>query len=383
MVNACRNFATMKKQKTIMIVAGDPSGDLHASRLMRSIKEKMTNVRFVGIGGERMQEEGLDSIVPIKEISVVGFWEVAKRYGYFRSLLKKCVELLSSESVDMFIPVDYPGFNIRLAQRAKELKIPVFWYIAPQLWAWGKNRAATLAKCIDTLMVVFPFEQDFFSKYGIKTVFVGHPLIDDPVFSDVPTKESVHKELRLALLPGSRRQEVKRNLPIMLDAVEIVNRTKECKVILAKSRELDYSLYEDIVNEHTSFEISIESDARLVMKNADIGIVKTGTSTLEASLCRLPFVMMYNTSFLSYVIGKFLVKLPFISLPNILLNKPVIEEFVQDAANPEALANAIMQLVVSDTKKQLMLTEFENVRTMLGGKGASTKAALIIAESLQ
>lgn len=383
MVNACRNFVTMKKQKTIMIVAGDPSGDLHASRLMRSIKENMANVRFIGIGGERMQEEGLDSLVPIKEISVVGFWEVAKRYGYFRSLLKKCVELLSSESVDMFVPVDYPGFNIRLAQRAKELKISVFWYIAPQLWAWGKNRAHTLAKCIDTLMVVFPFEQSFFSKYGIKTVFVGHPLMDDPVFSDVQKKERVDHELRIALLPGSRRQEVKRNLPIMLDAAEIVNRTTVCKVMLAKSRELDYSLYGDIVKEHTSFDISIESDARLVMKNADIGIVKTGTSTLEASLCKLPFVMMYSTSLLSYVIGKFLVKLPFISLPNILLNKQVIEEFVQDDANPEALANAIMQLAANDTKKQLMLTEFENVRKMLGGKGASANAALIIAESLQ
>ncbi len=371
----------MKAQKTIFIVAGEPSGDLHGAKLMSSLKKTLGNVRFIGIGGNAMEAEGLNSIVRLNDISVVGFWEVAKKYLFFKNLLNRCATLLHDENVDMFIPVDYPGFNMRLSEFAKQKNIPVFWYIAPQLWAWGKKRAKSLAQCVDTLMVVFPFEVDFFKQFGIETTFVGHPLLDDPIFTyEQEEKETTTKVL--ALLPGSRKQEIYRNLPTMLQAASIVSKSIKTEICIAVSSTVSENVYRDVMNLHSEINVSISSDSRELMKKADVGIIKTGTSTLEAALCNLPFAMMYKTSALSYRIGKHLVNVPFIALPNILLKREVVREFVQEKAIPEAIAQETIELLNDKGKRKQLRTEFNKIRTILGGAGASDNAAKIITDAM-
>ncbi len=369
--------------KKIFISAGEPSGDIHAALLMRSIKHLVPDVEFIGIGGEAMAREGLESIVSISEISVVGFWEVAKKYSFFKKLLKQSKELLASEKVDMFLPVDYPGFNLNLADFAKQQTIPVVYYIAPQLWAWGKNRAKKLANRIDTLMVVFPFEVDFFSKFGINTRFVGHPLLDSPDFADEPAgfKERRH---RVVFLPGSRKQEVIKHIPLIDSiAVSLSHRDSTIEIAIAKSKSVSADIYKEAIAGHKNLRnVTLDENARELMRTSKAGIVKTGTSTLEAALCGMPFSMIYKTSFLSYHLSRKLINLPYISLPNILANKFVLNEEIQNDINPEKIAADLFELMNKEEKFNKMTEEFKRIRKLLGEKGASDRAAGIVAEVL-
>lgn len=360
--------------KTIFIVAGDQSGDAHAAKLMIELSHLIPDVKFIGIGGEAMERAGLRSLVPLREISVVGFWEVAKRYSFFKQLLSKCEQLFQLGDIDCFIPVDYPGFNLRLSAIAKKKHIPVYYYIAPQLWAWGASRAKKLAAVIDKLLVVFPFEVDFFGKFGIETEFVGHPLLDNDIFSC-----NLERKNRIALLPGSRFQEIKKHIPIMYKAASIIEKElKGAKFGIAVSPLIQESVYKKMIP--SSWELF--SDSRQLMKTSEVGIVKTGTSTLEAALCGMPFVMMYKTSSISYLLAKNLVQLPYISLVNILVNKPVIPELIQQEANPESIARHVLELFNSSEKKDVMKEEFLEIRNILGNPGASKRAAETITHSM-
>ncbi len=360
--------------KTIFIVAGDQSGDTHAAKLMHELSQKIPLVKFIGIGGEAMERAGLRSLVPLSEISVVGFWEVAKKYRYFKRLIAQCEQIFNVENIDCFIPVDYPGFNLRLAGIAKKNNIPVYYYIAPQLWAWGASRAKKLAAVIDKLLVVFPFEVEFFRKFGIETEFVGHPLLDNEMFS-----QSSERKKRIALLPGSRLQEVKKHIPIMRETVTIIEKElPEYSFGIATSPLIKKAVYKKMIPK--SWELF--SDSRALMKTSTLGIVKTGTSTLEAALCRLPFVMMYKTSSISYFLGKNLVQLPYISLVNILANKQIVPELIQQDATPQNIARNVIDLHNNQAKQGLMKVEFDEIRTLLGNPGASKRAADSILRSL-
>ncbi|MBD1207331.1 MAG: lipid-A-disaccharide synthase [Ignavibacteria bacterium] len=379
--------------KHFFIVAGEASGDLHAARLMRALKELLPECRFSGIGGANMAREGLESIVPLADISIVGFWEVAKRYPMFKRLLQTTSSMLASGGYDAFIPVDYPGFNLRLAAAAKAAHVPVAWYIAPQLWAWGSDRAAKLKSLVDTLLVVLPFEPDFFRQFGIDAHFVGHPLMEDPVIAAPPLAVS-KRDREIALFPGSRRQEIARNLPTMLESIATMRHISpqyaDYRVTLALSPTLPATEYDRLLQEtykRYGFTIERETDGRRLLARARAGMVKTGTSTLEAALCGMPHVMMYRTSALSYLYAKHLVNLSTIALPNILMEKVhgrnnVVPELVQTMATPHSLAQAMISLL-DDTVAQQMTDDFATLRTMLsnGADGtASGNAARIIAE---
>lgn len=379
--------------KHFFIVAGEASGDLHAARLMRALKELLPECRFSGIGGANMAREGLESIVPLADISVVGFWEVAKRYPMFKRLLETTSSMLASGGYDAFIPVDYPGFNLRLAAAAKAAHVPVAWYIAPQLWAWGSDRASKLKSLVDMLLVVLPFEPDFFRQFGIDAHFVGHPLMEDPVIAAPPLAVS-KRDREIALFPGSRRQEIARNLPTMLESIATMRHISpqyaDYRVTLALSPTLPATEYDRLLQEtykRYGFTIERETDGRRLLARARAGMVKTGTSTLEAALCGMPHVMMYRTSALSYLYAKHLVNLSTIALPNILMEKVhgrnnVVPELVQTMATPHSLAQAMISLL-DDTVAQQMTDDFATLRTMLsnGAYGtASGNAARIIAE---
>ncbi len=353
--------------KKIFISAGDPSGDIHASRLMQSILSIQPDIKFIGLGGPKMQKLGLEPLADFDKISVVGFWEVARKYGFFRELINRIVYLLKNEDISAFVPVDYPGMNMRLAKQAREIGIPVIYYIAPQLWAWGKDRAKKLAHSVDKLLVVFPFEEEYFSEFGIDTSFVGHPAMDD---DELKYENTGIRDKLIAFLPGSREQEVNRHLPIF-------NRTIDILASELNDYRFGISIM-DKKNFKTNQKADIFSNSRELMKKSAIGVVKTGTSNLEAVLCGMPFVMVYKTSTVSFELGKRLVNLPYVSLANILANKHFVPELIQKDATPRKIAVALINYIENDDLYSDTLTEFTKIREILGEQGASAKAASII-----
>jgi lipid-A-disaccharide synthase len=364
----------------LFILAGEASGDLHAARLMNAIKSTNPDVEFIGIGGKNMLAEGLVSLVPMEQMSVVGFWEVAKHYTFFRRTLEHCKSILVESNIDAFIPVDYPGFNLKLGQFAKQNGIPVYYYIAPQLWAWGKGRAKNLKNQLDKLFVVFPFEVEFFQKFGIDVEFVGHPLLENKEFQ-LDTKKLDERENIIAYLPGSRKQELQKHLPIIKQIGEAIRKKlPDYRHIIAQSPVLDESFYNEIIND-SFFELS--DKPRELMSKAKAGVVKTGTSTLEAAFSGLPHIMFYKTSPITYFLGKRLVNLDYISLVNILSNDKVITEFIQQDISPEIISNEIFELVNNSKQFDDLQSKFKRLRSKLGDSPASKNAAGTILESIK
>lgn len=364
----------------IFISAGDPSGDIHSAKLMNALRDIIPNIEFVGIGGDEMAKAGLRSIVPLSEISVIGFWEVAKKYSFFKNLLTECKSILKNEKIDAFIPVDYPGFNLRLAESAKSGGIPVIYYIAPQLWAWGKNRTKRIAENVDKLLVVFPFEEDFFRREGINAAFVGHPLLDIPEFNSTITEFNSRKK-SIALLPGSRRQEIQKHLGIMIKASEILHSAlPEYDIIIGKSRNIEQSIFSAYLSKHKYIKCS--EDTRTLILNSRAGLIKSGTSNLESALAGLPFSLIYRTSALTYFLGKRLINTDYLSIINILAGKPVIKEFIQQDATPENLSADIIDLIHNSERYTNIQNQFSEIKRMLGSSGAARRAADEIAEYL-
>ena len=358
--------------KNILIIAGDTSGDIHSSKLMKEMKSLNQDIQFYGIGGENMTAEGLDSLIGLKEISIVGFWEVAKNYFFFKKLIKKVEETIIETKIDLFIAVDFPGFNREIAKFAKSTGIPVVWYIAPQLWAWGEKRAEKFSKIIDDLLVVFPFEEEFFQNYGINTHFVGHPLLDIPEYKKV-NLESHTRENSILLMPGSRKQELKSHLPILLEVNKLINANlRDFKSILSIPKSLESALGEDFEKTH---KLQISFDSKQQMLTSKAGIVKTGTSNLEACLAELPFIMYYHTSSLTYFLGRRLVKLDYLSLVNILSKNSVVKELIQKEATPKLIFQEIEKILFDKEYNTKMIMNFKSIREYLGAAGASKKAA--------
>lgn len=366
------------KNKRIFISAGDPSGDIHAANMMRKLIELNPNVEFVGIGGPKMQELGLKPIVVFGKINVVGFWEVIKKYRFFKKLENKAKSIISDNSIDLVLLIDYPGLNIRLANFAKSNSKKVCYYIAPQLWAWGKNRAQKLADSVDKLLVVFPFEVDFFKQYGIDTNFVGHPLLDLDIF-DIE-QNNVKKKNQVCLIPGSREQEVKQHLSLFSEIID--NYTGDFSFALSKSPFVNDEIYSDFKNNYPN--VKLYENSRSAMKDSDFGIVKAGTSTLESALLGLPFFTIYKTSVTSYLLGKHLININFLSMPNILLDKNVVDEFIQSDATPSKINKMLERLENDSNYVQQMKSDFNKIRSMLGNKSACEQSAsIIISEFLQ
>lgn len=357
----------------IFISAGDPSGDMHAARLMNALRAMRSDIEFVGIGGTEMTRAGLQSLIPISEISVVGFWEVAKNFNKFLALLSFCDKMLASGHFDAVIPVDYPGFNLKLAAKAKKYKIPVLWYIAPQLWAWGENRAAKLARAVDKLYVVFPFEQDYFRRFAIDAEFVGHPLLDVPEYN-APFRDFSEREDKILLFPGSRRQEIAKHASLLVRSAELLHaEMPEYEIAVAKNNSIPFEAYRQFTENHPY--IRIEQDAKQAMLKSKVGIVKTGTSNLESALAGMPFAMYYLTSFLTYYIGKKVINLDYISLINILEKRLVIKEFIQQDATPEAIVRDVEDLCKNPERYREVQEAFMHIKNQLGNCGAAKNIA--------
>lgn len=365
--------ATFMPRTTIFIAAGEPSGDAHAARLMEQLRLLIPDVVFEGIGGPAMEMQGLRNMARMNDLAVSGFWEVAKRYGYFRALLQRCAQHLANRRPALFIPVDYPGFNLRLAAYARTANVSVAWYIAPQLWAWGRKRAAALAQRTSLLLTVFPFETDFFGSHGIRTTWVGHPLLDDATFATIPS----HGGSTLALFPGSRRQELKHHIPLLLRLFPLLDTAITTTCAVAPG--VDPGLLEPLERAGCY----LATKPRELLSEAGAGLVKAGTSTLEATLLGLPYATFYRTSPLSYLLSRRMATISSVTMANILLRRNVVPEFLQSNATPQALAKAVHTLFTDMGHRQQLRDAALEVRELLGGPGASRRAAEAIATLLE
>ena len=362
----------------IFITAGDPSGDAHAARLMAAIRTHIPTVVFEGFGGPEMELQGLRSLAHIRDLAVTGFWEVAKRYRFFRSLLNRCDDAIARTRPVAFIPVDYPGFNMRLAARVRARKtnrVPVFWYIAPQLWAWGERRATKLAAAVDRLFVVFPFEVEFFQRHGIRAEYVGHPLAEE-----IPVDTQGRVPGQVLLMPGSRAQELHHHTGLLADVVDRVRAHRsDVSFVVARARNIDLRALEPLVQRN----VDVVDDAHAAMQTASAGIIKAGTSTLEAAVRGLPFATFYRTSPLSYAISKRLVTETSVTMMNLLLKRNVVHEYIQHDATSTRIADEIETLLDDSARRTELVTAMSDVREMLSGEGASKRTAALIVEALR
>ena len=346
------------------LIAGEASGDMHAANLMKELRFLDKEAQFQGFGGDKMQAQGLKLVKHYKEMAFMGFLEVIANLNTIRKNLTLAKIDIQSFQPDVLILIDYPGFNMRIAKFAKKLEIKVVYYIVPQVWAWKQGRVKKLKKNTDLLLPILPFEKNFFSMHGAESTFIGHPLLDELTDSSSRSVEPV-----IALLPGSRKQEIKMMLPLMM---ELADHFTDYQFIIAGAPSIPLSFYRTITGDSY---LPISTDKTYeVLKGAKAAVIASGTATLEAAIIKVPQVVCYRTSRLSYLIGKQLIKVPFISLVNLILNKNVVAELVQADFNKERLILEIDKLL-NKKYRMILLQEYKNLIKKLGTKGASKRAA--------
>jgi lipid-A-disaccharide synthase len=374
------------KNLKLYIIAGEASGDLHASNLMKELKKQNSSIAFRFWGGDLMAKSGGTPVKHIKELAFMGFIEVILNLKTILSNIKQCKKDIVEYKPDAIILVDYPGFNLRIAEWAKKSGIKVIYYISPQIWAWKQNRVYKIKKCVDKMYVVLPFEKDFYKKFDYQVDFVGHPLLDaietykenefqEKIFRE---KHTLGKKPILAVLPGSRKQEIKIKLPIMLQAVSDF---KNYEIVIAQSPNMVSTFYEQFIADK---EIHlIQGETYEILNSAELALVTSGTATLETALFDVPQVVCYKGSRLSYMIAKQLIKVKFISLVNLIMNKEVVKELIQGECNSVAIRREILLLEKGGDKRKKMLEEYSILKNKLGGRGASSITAKSILEFLK
>lgn len=364
-----------------MILAGEASGDAHGARVAAEIRRRWPRAELVGLGGDRMAEAGVQLLTGLRELSVMGFAEVVRRLGFFRRLESRLRRLLRSEGFDIVVPVDYPGLNLRIARYAAGLGIPVLYYIGPQVWAWKARRARRLSRIADGIAVILPFESELYLTHGGRAVFVGHPLLDESSSGD---PEALADELGLdpgrpvlALFPGSREQELERHgRPFADIARELQRRVPGLQIVVGKVPFLSSVGYRPLPFPATT-------DAQSLRALATAGLVKSGTSTLEAALAGMPFVVAYVTHPVTYFLARRRVRVPFITLANLVAGRRVVPEFIQHDVTTGAVADALEPLLdESSTARRTALADLAEVRSALGSPGAAIRVVDMMSEIL-
>lgn len=371
---------------SVLIIAGEQSGDMHGAAVVRALRAKHPDVQFFGVGGERMREAGVEILQDAKDMAVLGLVEVLKRYGFFRRVFFRMLEVALSRRPDAVLLIDYPGFNLRFAERVHAAGLKVVYYICPQVWAWHRSRVAKMAKMVDRLLVIFPFEIDVFAGTGLRVDFVGHPLVEVTqkvrTAGDEPLPWT--RGPRVALLPGSRRQELERILPSLLAAVPHVKRTAPgASFILAAASDEMATLARRIMAEYGNPDVKIVTGStRQILKQADAAWVASGTATLETALMDCPMVVVYRTAWMTYEVGKRLIRVPHLGMVNLLAGRELCPELIQDAATPERLAAAIVPLLSDTEARRAMKRGLAEVRAKLGDGGAASNVARALAAEL-
>ena len=360
------------------IIAGEASGDLHAANLIKSLKKEDPNTSIRAWGGDLMKAQGASIVKHYRDLAFMGFWEVAKNIRTIFKNIRFCKEDILAFQPDAIILVDYPGFNLRIAKWAKSQKIPVHYYISPQVWAWKENRVTLMKKVIDYLYVILPFEKAFFEdKHQLDVDFVGHPLLDEVARFDAGNIEAFRATHSLpknkpivALLPGSRTQEVSKMVRIMSDTAK---EFPDYCFVIGAAPHLNELLFENL-----GLHI-VKNDTYTLLSHAHAALVTSGTATLETALFEVPQIVCYKTSALSYAIGKQVVKLPYISLVNLILDHMAVPGRLQRNCNAKQLSTDLFE-ILNGPGRTAQLEAYKLLKTKLGGSGASDHAAKLISK---
>ncbi len=371
---------------TVLIIAGEKSGDHHGSALVRELLKIDSALNVFGIGGPSMRDAGVDTVYDISQMGIIGIWEVVKHLPFIHKAINHLKELIETKNPKLVILIDYPGFNLKIAQYAHSRGIKVLYYISPQVWAWGSGRIKKIAKCVDHMAVIFDFEQSLFSKHGIQSTFVGHPLLES-VEVKLGREEFLSKynlpsdNPILGLFPGSREQEIQRNLPEMVKTAHLfVQSNPNFKIGLSLADNLPIEIYAKHL-EGTSITNVLDNQA--LMRYSALSIVASGTSTLESVILNTPFVVVYRVSPITYwIIKKIFIRIENISLVNIVAGKLVVPEFIQYDFKAEKIAPVLNDIMKDEKVRNEMCAGFELVRQKLGTAGASARVAKLAASIL-
>jgi lipid-A-disaccharide synthase len=384
-----KEYADSENLKLVLIVAGEASGDLHGSNLVRAMKSLDPGITFWGIGGSKMKDAGVNILKSSSDMAVVGLTEVFTRlYTIIRTHLK-LKYILKTIHPELLILLDYPGFNINLARSAKRYKVPVLYYISPQVWAWRRGRVRKIARRVDRMAVILPFEKNFYVESDLVVEYVGHPLLDciphdldrNKILMDMGLQDA---NPIVGLLPGSRDEEVRNLLPSMVQAGEILSaRYPNLKCVLPLASTISLDFVQSIIRE-SSMEIAIsQEDIYKTLMICDLVLVASGTATLEATIMEVPMIIVYRVSPISFWVAKMVLKVPYIGLVNLVAGEEVVPELIQDEVTPQRLVDEAIPILESGHEKWDMIRKLKMVKERLGEGGASEKTARMALEMIR
>ena len=367
--------------KKIFIIAGEPSGDLHGAKLIRSLRGCDPNSSFIGHGGDAMKTAGMEIIEHVDSLSIMGFFEVLKHLPRMLKIMNNTIEAIAHLKPDRIILIDYPGFNLRLAKRIQFLNIPITYFILPQAWAWKEKRVEKIKELIDQCISIFPFETEWFKSKGVKVSYFGHPFMDVQHVNESTKSFFERHGLNnqhpiLTLLPGSRQQEVNNHWPLFIDTVEQIKHSiPELQIVVAKSS--------NVVFKEIPIDYKFEEDAQKAILAGTAALVCSGTATLECAIETVPMVVCYKLNPISWKIAKLLTKIKYTAIVNLIANERVVPECIQDEMNPGNLSEQLLPLL--DTTSNLrsrMISDLEGVKRELGNPGVYERAAESILERM-
>jgi lipid-A-disaccharide synthase len=374
--------------REVFILAGEVSGDHHAAELVRRVKASDPSVTFWGCGGDEMSREGVELVHHVRDLSVMGLVEVLKRYFFFRRVFHDLLRRIRERKPALLVLVDYPGMNLRLAKILRKEGFRVLYYISPQVWAWKRGRIPTMAAVLHRLMVIFPFEVKVFEGTGLRTDYVGHPLVEradgflKSLRSALPWKGS----RRVAILPGSRLQEINLILPLMLRAAaSLQQRDRNLSFIIVAANEVCEKRIRQVMSREDIRDLGLEvtrGNAWEVLRQAEAGMIASGTATLDATLMNCPMIVAYRLAPLTYEIGRRVVKIPFIGMVNLLAGREICRDFIQDKAIPEEMGHQVYRLLYDDRVRKQCLAGLAEVQRQLRDGADPDKAARILLEEL-
>jgi lipid-A-disaccharide synthase len=379
----------MEKKKHIILIAGEASGDLHGAHLVEELKQLDPALTFSGLGGTKMQNAGVELYYDMTKLAVVGFAEVIKHYNEFKEIFHLTLNKIKSERPLAVIFIDYPGFNLRLAKEVKKLGIKTIYYISPQVWAWKKSRIKFIKKYIDQMIVIFKFEEDFYAQHGVKTTYVGHPLIDTmknltPKDKTLKAVGLVDYKMTLGLLPGSRVKEIERHMPVMLETVESMSKKYPMmQFLLIKAPTIERKLLDQYIYDSPAHIKISDQDNYSAINACDICIVASGTATLEVALLEKPMIIIYKTSLMTWLLAKLFVEIPDIGLVNVISQKRIVPECIQFKANAVKIIKELEHIFTNEVRIAEIKAELRKVRKVLDTGGASERAASEIFKTIQ
>ena len=362
------------------IIAGEASGDLHASNLIHELKKLDSKASFRCWGGDLMEKQGVHIVKHYRDLAFMGFLEVIVNIRTIFKNIQFCKVDLLKHKPDVLILVDYPGFNLRIADFAHQHKIKVVYYISPQIWAWKKSRVLKIKRNVDKMLVILPFEKKFYRQFDYEVEFVGHPLLDaitnaESFKADFRARNSLTDKKIIALLPGSRKQEISIMLPLMLEAAESF---ENYQIIIAGAPSISDTFYKQF---QFGKAILIQNQTYEILQHSQAALVTSGTATLETALFEVPEVVCYKGNSLSYQIAKQLIKVKYISLVNLIMDRVVVKELIQNELHLNSLKSELELLLSNEEYRNGMIKQFQKLKEMLGGTGASQRAAISIVNS--